>query len=166
MISDSDLHPLDFAALERGDHISKDQLLKIFGMPEPNSLDSVKHFALQRLSLQDSIHRERPELRCKIERDGLRVCTSEQAALHGKKRFDEYFGGLRRESRRLARTVDVSELTADAAREHEHNVKHASVVTLAAYHASMRELRDRRLANAVSNRPELPAGGSVAKDSG
>jgi hypothetical protein len=72
MAKKTDVHPLDFGALQKGETIPKNQLEKIFGVRE---VDDPRRFDREMLNLRTSIQQLRPELDVVQENYSLHVRT-------------------------------------------------------------------------------------------
>lgn len=120
-MSESELWPVDYDTLEKGDNISPEKCESILKIKRDD-----KHYGIELLKLKLTIEtamleRQKPVV-VRAVNDGLRVMLDNEASEYVARRFLSHERGLVRDHLRGGR-VDVSKLSDDERKRHERNTQ-------------------------------------------
>lgn len=149
--SDVEIHPFDVMTLSKGDWLSPDRCEAVIGVRRDRP-----QYRLKMLALAEEIarlwHRERSEVvTLTQERDGLLICTDDQAVMVNKERRVQHVRGLERSLVRQG-GVDTTKLSTD-----EHRSLHErELVVGSAFLSAGRKAVRAALKPKVRETPGLP----------
>ncbi len=127
-----EIHPIDFDSLAKDSVLDQSRIESIYNVRKVHAPEA---FRLCQLRLREDIERNRSDLLCRIQGDGIRIMTDTEANEHT---WTEYGRGVRKISRQARRRCSINHNALD---DGERRVA---------------ELRDNHVtAQAIMNRREL-----------
>lgn len=132
MDNNSEPFPLDFEALQKGDVLSREQIVKALGRPivgERLTPFDEHRFRMLAMQLGGMIESERPDLVVGYHHDTIRILTDIEAEEATKRRCRSAVRSIGRNARRRA-AIDRSEFSAEQLREAETNDRSITALAL------------------------------------
>lgn len=130
----TEVYPLDFQAIKKGDSIGASRIERITGC-----VAGSQKYQLAALALRERIMTERPEVVATISGHDIRILTDEEATDYIDRTNQQRLRSIGRYNRRLVQ-VDTTGFDSDLRRKHERRVIVNSAMYLAAVQARRREV--------------------------
>jgi hypothetical protein len=155
----SDMYPLDFDTLKKGDVIAETQLEQIYQVNRRKEPDK---FRLKMLTLREDIERARPDLLCRCDGADVRVMTDQEAEEHTWERIGHAVRSMGKNTKRRA-VINRSGFDDVQMKTAESRDRASTMLALSTRKVLARANREARLLAAPKKKPEGGAAPAAAE---